>query len=144
MTSPFATHLEWSHYPGQALQLTYGHSAAAAAAAAAWLSPLMSHSHAEREEGDDYFFTYSHLDLAPPFASKEAARGLHPAGIHSGAQSNGDASTQSADPAAGTQIQDADDDEIGDEIHLANMAFMNANKSAADQTTGPDSSLIDT
>lgn len=78
------------------------------------MSPLMCQPYTEREEGDEYFFGHSNMDLASSFNNKEQRIG------------STETHTAIAHPPESLPMNNEEGDDIGDEIHLANMAFMNA------------------
>lgn len=81
----------------------------------------MNHSYTERDENDDYFFAGSSIDLTSTFSHKESVQNN---------QSNTISAEDIQDPVPQSglsmMVSQEDNDDIGDEIHLANMAFMNA------------------
>lgn len=142
--SPFLAHLsaspspDWPHYVTTTATTTtstasspvYHHPAPATQ------HPTYREDHENQEEdggvtiganSDDYHFFVSHgaLDLASSFINQTANN------------SGNNANAKESDPSLASQLrrlgasqsEAADDDgDIGDEIHLANMAFMNASK----------------
>jgi len=118
VSSSFMNHMEWSQYSAsQQLHVAYGNTSTTPGTSS--MSPLMCQPYAEREEGDEYFFGHSNMEMNSSFNNKEQRMGAT------------ETHTAIAHPPESLPMNNEEADDIGDEIHLANMAFMNAKSNAS-------------